>query len=266
LKRHPLNVSFVWRPTTGPFRRVSPEQARSYDERGYLVLPRALPPGEIAELTGEIARLDAESRACPSPRDLMVTHGGGTRFVLRLAERSPRIRSLCFSPLIQDLVADFVGPDAWLRYDHSIYKQPHCDGSLAWHQDNAFPFIEPQQHITIWIALTDMTEENGCLWVQPGGHLAGTFEHRRNQDGWICSDDPLPDAIALPMPAGTLVVLSAVLPHSSGPNRTALERKAMSIVFIPEGAYTMFEVDGEMHRSPCTTGIRILEAGRPVTT
>ena len=50
--------------------------------------------------------------------------------------------------------------------------------SFPWHQDNGYAFLEPQQYLTCWIALTDATRENGCPWVVPGLHSA---RHARPQ-------------------------------------------------------------------------------------
>jgi hypothetical protein len=39
---HPRNRGFSWTPVRGPFRRVTGEQARSFNERGFFVMENAL--------------------------------------------------------------------------------------------------------------------------------------------------------------------------------------------------------------------------------
>src|SRR3974390_92182 len=51
---HALNTGFHWHDHTGPFRVVSTEQARQYDELGYFVLEDALAAPEINELLAQI--------------------------------------------------------------------------------------------------------------------------------------------------------------------------------------------------------------------
>jgi phytanoyl-CoA hydroxylase len=51
-----------------------------------------------------------------------------------------------------------------------IFKQPHIGGEVRWHQDASFFETEPQTVTTFWFALEDATLDNGCLWVEPGGH------------------------------------------------------------------------------------------------
>ncbi len=89
----------------------------------------------------------------------------------------------------------------------------------------------PQPYLTFWIALTDVTRENGCIEVLPGLHKGGTLAHRADGAG-IFLDLPetlpedLPKPIALPLRAGSLVAFSSLLPHRTGPNRTPHVRKA----------------------------------------
>jgi hypothetical protein len=55
LERHPWNTEFTWPEHTGPFRRVTPEQAKAYDEQGFFVLEAAIDAETVAALDAEIA-------------------------------------------------------------------------------------------------------------------------------------------------------------------------------------------------------------------
>src|SRR5579863_7093598 len=39
---HPLNLGFAWTPVYGPFRAITAEQARSFNESGFFVLEDAI--------------------------------------------------------------------------------------------------------------------------------------------------------------------------------------------------------------------------------
>ena len=80
-------------------------------------------------------------------------------------------------------------------------KKPEDPKLFPWHQDNGYNFVEPQTYLTCWIALTDATVENGCPWVQPGGHLRGTLKHHLTELGWVCRQDD-DGALAAPVRAG----------------------------------------------------------------
>ncbi len=109
---------------------------------------------------------------------------------LHPAARSEVCRAFCTSELMADLCHDLVGPDARLYWDQSVYKRPHGAEPVLWHQDNGYTYIEPQAYLTVWVALTDATPENGCVQVLPGVHRSGTVAHRNTPIGFECCRDP----------------------------------------------------------------------------
>jgi phytanoyl-CoA hydroxylase len=63
-----------------------------------------------------------------------------------------------------------------------IFKQPGIGGEVRWHQDATFFDSTPISVTTFWFALEDATIDNGCLWVEPGGHR-GPLRERFLRDG-----------------------------------------------------------------------------------
>jgi ectoine hydroxylase-related dioxygenase (phytanoyl-CoA dioxygenase family) len=122
-----------------------------------------------------------------------------------------------------------------LYWDQAVYKKPGTESPFPWHQDNGYAFVEPQQYLTCWVALTDATEENGCPWVVPRLHRFGTLAHEYSEIGYVCLRDPA-EAVPVPAVAGSIVVFSSLTPHSTGPNRTGAVRKAYIVQFAPNGA------------------------------
>ncbi len=117
-----------------------------------------------------------------------------------------------------------------------IFKQPYIGGEVRWHQDASFFVTEPHSVTTFWFALEDATRDNGCLWVQPGGHHGPLREVFERQGESLSMrrlvDTPWPtqdDAVALEVPAGTLVCFHGHLPHWSAPNRSAASRMAYTL-------------------------------------
>ena len=128
-----------------------------------------------------------------------------------------------------------------------IFKQPGIGGEVGWHQDATFFDTTPVSVTTFWFALEDATLDNGCLWVQPGGHR-GPLRERFERHGDVVSmkkldATPWPDqttAVPLEVKAGTLVVFHGLLPHYSAPNRSAKSRHA----------YTLHVTDGTTAYAP----------------
>jgi len=237
-RRHELNQGFDWIDHAGPFRVVNHEQARRYDELGFFVLEDAVDPETLAAVTAAIDPFEADQeealRAMEGGR-FFIARADEITFTTHLVVRSPLLRNFTTASLFADLCADLVGPDVRLYWDQAVYKKPGTESPFPWHQDNGYAFVEPQQYLTCWVALTDATEDNGCPWVVPGLHRLGTLAHEYTDIGFVCLRDP-DDARPVPVSAGSIVVFSSLTPHSTGPNRTNGVRKAYIVQFAPDGA------------------------------
>jgi phytanoyl-CoA hydroxylase len=117
-----------------------------------------------------------------------------------------------------------------------IFKQPGIGGEVRWHQDASFFDTTPISVTTFWFALEDATVNNGCLWVEPGGHrgpLRELFVRIGDKTGMEKLDStPWPDestAVPLEAKAGSLVCFHGLLPHYSAPNRSAVSRHAFTL-------------------------------------
>jgi phytanoyl-CoA hydroxylase len=236
---HPLNQEFSWTPVRGPFRLISNEQARSFNERGFFVLADAIDAPTIERVVDAIEPFEAKTeellRSRPDRR-MFIAEADGISFTAHLVKRSKVLREFSASPVFQDLCSDLIGPDVRLYWDQAVYKKPEYPKPFPWHQDNGYTYIEPQAYLTCWIALNDATIDNGCPWVIPGGHLRGTLAHRLSELGYVCREDDGRDALAVPVRAGSIVVFSSLMPHRTGPNVTSGVRKSYILQYAPDGA------------------------------
>ncbi len=263
--RHELNTSFAWADHHGPFRSVSAEQARDYDQSGFFVLEGALGRHEVESLEREIdpfeSRQEEALRAMEGGR-FFIARAGEITFTTHLVTRSAALRAFTRSVLLTGLCADLIGPDVRLYWDQAVYKKPSTASSFPWHQDNGYAFVEPQQYLTCWVALTDATEENGCPWVVPGLHRMGTLAHELTDTGFVCLHDPR-GAVPVPVPAGGIVVFSSLSPRATSPNRTGEVRKAYIVQFAPTGAAVLRPgPDGALSRVPADDEPRQYEVVR----
>lgn len=235
---HPWNRSFEWADHGGPFRVVTGQQARDYDQLGYFVLEDAVDPETVQALDEEIAPFDAEVlRFLESRPDGRFSIAGvdTVSIAIHLARRSARLRDFCADALFAGLCHDLIGPDARLYWDQAVHKRPNGAEPVLWHQDNGYTYVEPQAYLTCWVALTDATLENGCVWVVPGLHRQGTLAHRDTPIGYQCFEDP-DGAVAVPVRAGSIVVFTSLTPHATGRNATGDVRKAYILQYAPDGA------------------------------
>lgn len=124
-----------------------------------------------------------------------------------------------------------------------IFKQSKFGDEVPAHQDATFLYTEPNSVIGLWFALQDADEDNGCLWVLPGGHrgkLKNRFVKRDHHLSFENEEKVLwPRSLFIPVPAkaGDAVVLHGLLPHLSDQNRSPRTRFAYSIHFIDQACH-----------------------------
>jgi len=267
---HPWNRSFEWQPSRRPLRRLSEAQARHFDEHGFVLLEDVFDADTVGEVTAAIdpweEKVAEVLRGRPGGRvDIAVADA--ITFSIHLVLRSPRLLAFCTGSAFQEIAHDLVGPDVRLYWDQAVYKKPDHSELFPWHQDNGYTYLEPQQYLTCWVALTDTDETNGCPRVVPDHHRLGTLRHWREEAGWRCLEDP-PEALAVPVRAGGIVVFSSLTPHATGPNRGAAVRKSYIVQLAPDGAETLREDEsGRVVRTPQDDARRqplLLRGGRAV--
>jgi phytanoyl-CoA hydroxylase len=163
-----------------------------------------------------------------------------------LHDLDPVFERFSRDPKLAAVARDLGLEEALVWQSMYIFKQPGIGGEVRWHQDATFFETTPVSVTTFWFALEDATIENGCLWVEPGGHR-GPMRERfvRNGDDIKMEkldDTPWPDdsvAVPLEAKAGSLVCFHGLLPHYSAPNRSAVSRHA----------YTLHATDGRTEYS-----------------
>ncbi len=161
-----------------------------------------------------------------------------------LHDRDPVFEAFSHGPALAELGRDLglLQPQVW--QSQVIFKQPHIGGEVGWHQDASFFVTTPQTVTTFWFALEDATLDNGCLWIQRGGHRGADGGPAALREQYRCDHasgtlhmqaldaTPWPtmaEAVPLPVAAGTLIVFHGLLPHCSAPNRSAKSRLAYTL-------------------------------------
>ncbi len=145
----------------------------------------------------------------------------------------PAVFDMIRAPKLLDLVEDLIGPEITSNpIQHVRIKPPARSldqgevrahvGGTDWHQDRAVAHADADETdmITVWIAVTDATIDNGCLLVVPQttAEILPHCPQRQTAiaDGFLDTDRSIP----LPVGSGGVLILSPYLPHASLENRT----------------------------------------------
>lgn len=236
-KKHKLNTGFRWRDSVTGNAVVSDAQCQDYSQHGSFLLEDAFTPIEIAAVLAELDPLEAQAEALlrEQPPKVGIARADEITFSAHLVAQNQVLAKFARHPKLQAVCAALLGSDVRLYWDQLVYKKPNTLDEFPWHQDNGYTYVEPQQYLTCWIALTDATPDNGCPWVVPGLHREGTLKHHWTDLGFQCFADH-PQAQPLAVPAGSVAVFSSLTPHRTGPNLTAHTRKSYILQYAPDGA------------------------------
>ena len=252
IERHPWNTDFAWPDHEGPLSRLSTEQAKAFDELGFVVLTDAFTDDDLAGVVDELDTYEARSEEYLKRQGgrVMIAEAGAITFTPNLVAKSEALKAFSKHPVLLDLCRDLVGPDVNMYWDQAVYKKPEKPRRFPWHQDNGYKYLEPQAYLTCWVPLTDATEANGCPQVATGLHRLGTLKHHYVDPlGWEIFEAPPEQPAIAEARKGSVVVFSSLTPHLTGPNTTDAVRKAYILQYAPEGAYSL---DGDPNQGPPT--------------
>lgn len=222
------------RPQPRRYGVADPTLAAALSERGYVVLP-FLDDEQLATLR----RVHEDSGPAPGdPRTGLFNDTWSTDVAWKRAV-SARLTELLGGP-----VHRVVGDHRALGFAH-IVKWPGDPGAVVAHRDPTFVDERRHRSLMLWIALDDVDEDNGALWVVPGSHRGarGVRVHQSpaNVDTSITPGDGGP-AVAVPLRAGEAVLYDHALVHLSAPNHSGVARWAVACPLVPADATPRYAV------------------------
>jgi ectoine hydroxylase-related dioxygenase (phytanoyl-CoA dioxygenase family) len=161
------------------YQSLKASQEAQYDNDGYLIIPNFLSQPEV-DLLYNLATNDDILRN--NAFDLNDQAGKRTKLTLWFTPGDDTFSLLTRSERMVRSVQSLLG-DGEVCHFHSklMQKEPKVGGAWEWHQDYGYwyknGFLYPDALISVMLALTEATKENGCLQVLKGSHKMGRFEH-----------------------------------------------------------------------------------------
>lgn len=160
---------------------------------------------------------------------------------VNLWQDNEKIRRLIVDSRLGKLAATLNGVDGVrLWHDQALIKQPWANPT-GWHLDNPFWSWSSRDAISLWVALDDVTIQNGCLYFLPGTHKTARFDnasigHNIGDIFKIYPEWAQIEAVPTPMKAGSCSFHNGLIAHGAGPNMTPGWRRAMTCGFMPDGS------------------------------
>ena len=115
-----------------------------------------------------------------------------------------------------------------MRWDQAVAKGTGA-GIFPWHQDNAYSDLK-DSYYQLWIAMTEMSPDNGGLWLVPKSHKQ-FLPHQKtgNHQQWKGTPE---NAVFIAAEPGDVVIFSSLMLHKTNPNVTPNPRWTYVIEYM----------------------------------
>lgn len=159
---------------------LNTEQIAAYHNDGYLIIKNFLSTPEVDKLY-HIATSDDTMQK--HAFDLNDQSGKKTKLTLWYTPGNDAYGLLTKSNRMVESANALLEGTAPVCHFHSklMQKEPKVGGAWEWHQDYGYwyknEFLLPNQMLSIMVAITDASKQNGCLQVIKGSHKMGRIEH-----------------------------------------------------------------------------------------
>ena len=211
---------------------LTDEQLAAYRRDGFFAPIDCIPPEEAKRYL-EICDGFEERTGDSVTNHLRVRAILGLKWLLDLTR----------GPVISGVLQDTIGPNVILFLSGFWSKAPHTGKFVSWHQDGAYNPFDRNTGATVWLALTDATEEMGCIHFIPGSHNDPDIHHEETfkKDNLLSRGQTVvgvdeSKSVAAPVMAGQISVHHEMVVHGSGPNKSDNRRLGISLACVPAEA------------------------------
>ena len=195
---------------------LSEQQINFYNEKGYIAPIDVLSKEEANEIRKEIETIESK---WPN-----VLEGLGRNYVHLI---SPVFNKLCLNNKILNAVESIIGKNILICGTTLFIKNANEKGFVSFHQDAKYIGLEPHNWVTVWIAVTDSNEKNGCMRIWPGSHKKKLKNHKQKFDennlltrGQTIENVPFEETDPVVLEAGQMSLHHPTVIHGSGLNKS----------------------------------------------
>lgn len=201
-------------------KHLTVEQQQRYARDGFVAPIDIFTADEITDIRAEIEA--AESR-WPNALDGAGRNNGHLAL--------PVLDRIIHDSRILDAVEDVIGGDILVAGSTLFIKEPSSGGFISWHQDARYAGMEPHNWVTGWVAISNVTEENGCMRMIPGSHIDPLRDHvdTFGEDNLLTRGQEVQGideskAVSVPLKPGQMSLHHPRIVHGSGPNQSGERR------------------------------------------
>ena len=218
-------------------------ELKEYRIRGHVTVASVFSPQLISDVLQDLQVWSEETLAqMTEDQRQWFTEPAGSATVLRKLDNPvfhrPVFRQLAFVPALVACVEQIIGPGTGVFFSQVFCKAPGVGGPKPVHQDNFyFGPDDTDGMVTVWIALDDATEKNGCLFYADGSHRGIIYDHFAPDSepfNLQISNQHLADYVMTPapVPSGGVSFHHGNTWHQSSANTSDKPRRAVAMHFL----------------------------------
>ncbi|EXV00924.1 phytanoyl-CoA dioxygenase [Metarhizium robertsii] len=190
---------------------------------GYVVIPHAFSASQVSQAKAELGRLSGTAEAGPAGQaGRNAFEGLRTQRIYALLNKARCFDQFALHPAVLALNDHFLDEGYLLNALHSVNIGPGEAAQRLHHDDQYVTVPRPHRPFgaAIMVALDDYTPTNGGTNVVPRSHTwAGDRVPARSE------------AVAVAMPAGSIVYFVGTLWHGGGRNASGAGRLALTVQY-----------------------------------
>jgi len=223
-----------------------------YRKEGHLLLRNVASPSAIGTYRPYIREVVREKAGQNDSQGRIEDYSSHFTQVTNVWRLNEQLRRFIFARRFAHIAADLMGVDAVrLYHDQALFK-PAGGRATPWHQDQFYWPLDTQHMITMWMPLIDVTEEMGTMLFASGSHLEGPLVNRaisQESDAELARlvKERRYPVVSYALNAGDATFHSGWTVHAAHPNRSAIQREVITVIYYADGA-RILEPDSEFRR------------------
>jgi len=224
---------------TNPIEDVQ-EIKKKFDRDGYAVIRGFLSPAELAKLNHELERYITECVPSLQRTDVYYedrNNPATLKQMARMKEHDEYFAGMITQPKWTSLAETLLSDQAVAKELEWFNKPPAVGKPTPPHQDGYYYMLEPNEAVTMWLALDPVDENNGCIRYIPGSRHKALRPH--GSSGVLGFSQGITDynsadrSAEAPIVAspGDLLVHHAGTIHRADGNPSQRHRRSLGLIF-----------------------------------
>ena len=227
-----------------PVNQPTPLQ-HAFRRDGYVILRNFLPVAMREEIAAALERYIVETLPRLDSRHQFyedVERPETLKQMCQIMEHEPYFAELMSRDTFRGLAEELLDDEVFLHECEWFDKPPAQNSPTPPHQDGFYFPIEPNEALTMWLAIDPADQDNGCLRYMTGSHHRGLRPHSRTQTLGFSQgisdfnqvDQQTEQCIELE--PGDLAVHHSLTVHRATRNESGRHRRGLGLIYFAQRA------------------------------